>query len=444
MPNGINKTISILLIAGMIWGGSALVLGTYAMFSDQVIINASTFQTGTLDLKISATTVDFIPGSIVVGATSSFDVVVADNGSILPKYEVAIQNAVDDVCRYFDINAWRNGQLVYSGGLAGFYISELTLAVNGDGLVSSDGWHFVLNVNSLDGVDNIASWSQCRFNLGFKAWQENIGNKDEGFQFSKNMPLSITFSGDLPKIKVNAPNGAEFWYAVDDKCTKNNHCRDWCVLHGMNNKCEYEITWDAKSDNEHSNSALLIDVLYSTDSGNTWLPKIASKTTNTGRFVWKIPYDNSFVSDMARIKVIATDKKDDLQWNWDQSDADFSVRSISYDEIMGQDLEIKKPTGNNGQNVNDGNNLSSLDEGTIIEPSTSEEINAGIVQISNVTPADGKAVGESVESPKATAEEPVQEKPTDVPGEAVKPVEAQRESLPELVLPDASAAKVEI
>jgi len=59
--------------------------------SSQAVLSASVFQAGTLDLGVGTTTADFVPDTIGVGATSSFDAAVSDKGSVALKYEVAAE-----------------------------------------------------------------------------------------------------------------------------------------------------------------------------------------------------------------------------------------------------------------------------------------------------------------------------------------------------------------
>jgi hypothetical protein len=149
----------------------------------------------------------------------------------------------------------------------------------------------------------------------------------------------------MPTVNVTYPNGGEVWYIIDDQCVKygwcRDWCRDWCVAHGMDDKCQYGITWSAKSNGADPDSALGIDIWYSVDSGQNWLAKIAAQVTNSGKFSWKIPYNSRYVSEKGRIKVVATDKNDSSIWNWDQSDADFCPPLLSLDDLISQSLGIQ-------------------------------------------------------------------------------------------------------
>jgi len=93
---------------------------------------------------------------------------------------------------------------------------------------------------------------------------------------------------------------------------------------------------DAKNSGNNPGGKLNIDIWYSTDSGQSWLAKIAGQIANNGKFYWKIPYDMRFVSDKARIKVDATDEQDPTSRSSDTSDADFCPPLLSIEDLMNQ------------------------------------------------------------------------------------------------------------
>lgn len=107
----------------------------------------------------------------------------------------------------------------------------------------------------------------------------------------------------------------------------------------------YDLKWTATNPNG-DNSALIIDIWYSSDSGATWA-KIATSTENDGIFNWRVPLTiNGYYvpSSHARIKVAAWGPENFMIQNWDMSDEDFCP-PIDYSLLTPEELEYLKGMG---------------------------------------------------------------------------------------------------
>jgi hypothetical protein len=356
-------------------------LPAFAYFSNTRRSENNIFSTGTLGLETATSTVDFVPDTIAGNATSTFDVVVSDDGTIEPEYEVLARDIVGDgeACQYLEINAVRNDLPEFSGSLELFKVSDLSFATStADGSVLPDNWHFEIKFSD-SAAKNIANGSKCDFNLVFNAWQNGIGDKTDGFHSLKIIPVSIKLA-NVPTVTVMYPNGypqpLNTWYIVPADCVNHDWCQDWCVAHNMNDQCQYKITWDAINNGGKNKEDLTIDIWYSTNSGQAWQEKVAQGAPNNGSFLWKIPYDYSLVSETARIKVVATDINDPTNTNWDESDADFCPPLFTMEDLENQEFGMLAASGAPTQDIS-------------IVPMTLEDINHDI----NYTATQGAADG---------------------------------------------------
>ncbi len=136
--------------------------------------------------------------------------------------------------------------------------------------------------------------------------------------------------GPDPIVKVNAPNGGEYWTVGQ----------------------EYEISWTARDDVEVTS----IDILLSTDGGENYDEVIATDLADTGSHLWTVP---AIESEMCRVKVIAYDA--DLNTGEDVSDDDFTVTPYGPEVVYSVDMSVDpgwsteglwawgQPTGSGGQ-----------------------------------------------------------------------------------------------
>ncbi len=426
-----NKKIgaNLFLTALPVFLTAGLIQIALAYFGSARVSGGNIFQTGVLAIDVATTTADFQPPVIEGSATSSFTAVIRDAGTIAPKYEIYSQNLAGDACAHAKISARRGGLLLFAGALDIFSISELAL----DGPLAGD-WRF--EIEFLPSAKDLVIGSKCQFELVFHAWQANLAERENGFHVQNILPLSIQYSTQLPVVRVAYPNGGQRWFIVDDECVKHNWCRDWCEAKGMNRQCEYDILWEARAGGPNPNNALWIDIWYSVDSGQTWLAKIASRIPNIGKFLWKIPYDPRFISDKARVKVVAFDKQNEALWNYDTSDADFCPPLLSIEDLMNQASSGIEPVVDFAGVMAFENNGSSTLDSDLIAPMTIEQINRDLASINGSTteeiiilPSASQPVAETslpeseLESASESQSEP---EPTPIaPAEPIAPIKPE-------------------
>ncbi|MCU0653507.1 MAG: hypothetical protein MUD10_04570 [Candidatus Pacebacteria bacterium] len=385
-------------------GLAATVRTTASVFSDDESSPPAIVNLGTLDFIAATTSEGFVPLQVAPSQKARGQAGLINKGNLPFQYSVGIEKTGggENVCEFMQLEAYLGGILVYQGGLINFATSSIEFAT------TTADWSFDVSYPA-DALGNIGIGRDCQFKIKFIGWQLAADHPGAGFFDEEEIEGNIEVIADAPSVKVVYPNGGEHWYIVADECVNYDWCRNWCVLRGMNNKCEYEILWDAKRGGPRPNHALWIDAWYSTDSGQTWLAKIADKIPNTGKFLWKIPYDLRFVSDKARIKVVARDKQDASIWNWDESDADFCPPLLSIEDLVnrtsGQAAEelftapaASSTTAAGGLAIIEAQeSATSTDETQAVIPMTMEDINREINQINNSDPS-AENMGSIVES----------------------------------------------
>ena len=413
MIREIKKIIAVLLIVAMDWSGLSAVFGTYALLTSEATITDAFFEVGALKLDMATTTVDFVPAAIDAGAVSLFEITVRDGGSLAPEYGILVQDIFGNInaCPYLELTVLRNNEPVYSGSLASFNLTNLSLAATTTENIASDNWNFQLKFSAL-AAQNITADPVCAFDFVFNAWQKDIASGN-GFHFQQKIPVSIKLLTSSPKARVIYPNGGEYWYIVDPQCVDHEWCQNWCRVHGMNSQCQYEILWDARNP-IGPDSDLLVNLWYSADSGQTWLPKFANNIPNTGSFLWKLPYDARYVSDKARIRLNATNSKYPALAVEDISDQDFCPPLLSIEDLMNQtfDLEDDIVGGNSiveatstqdiafvPMTIEEINQDIHIINNPVVATSTEEVIQQPVLPIANLEPAPD-------DSQNATAEQP--------------------------------------
>jgi len=317
--NSVIKIISLLLIIGLNWTGLSAVWETFAYFNDDETSSENIYSAGTLDFSLDSS-----------GDDASRDVNIINNGTLGFQYRVKTDNISGKLCNYLNLSADLEGTSVYIEPLSGFdyeagEFSDLT-----------DNWHFATSLSG-DGLD--LQNKTCNFDLVFDAVQiDGIGFSDQEI-ISNN----IASNNWLPIVDLTYPVGGETWYIVPDSCPSIATCSLWCQDHGMSANCEYPITWTA-TNQIGPNSDLLIDLYFSRDSGADWLSQIASGEENDGKFWWKVPYNNDYVTDHARIKVKVTHKVYSSLWADDMS-GDFCPPMLTLSDILGipEILEMPAP-----------------------------------------------------------------------------------------------------
>lgn len=333
-----SKIIALLMLLALAWPSLKTVPATWGLFDDTETSPQAIQRLGTLDFITATTTGGFVPSQIVPDQKSRLQVDLINAGNLPFQYDISVEQVSGDenVCEFMQMEAYAGGILLYRGGLINFATSSIEYST------STAEWSFNVSFPS-DALGNIGKGKNCQFKIKFTGWQLAADNPRAGFFDDEEINGQVQIMPDLPKVTVAYPNGGEHWYIVEDECVDYEWCSNWCVARGMNNKCEYEILWDAQSGTQEPKERLKIDIWYSTDSGQTWLAKIADGIPNNGKFYWKIPFDLSFVSDKARIKVVATDKEDPSLWGWDESDADFCPPMLSIEDLINRASSIEMP-----------------------------------------------------------------------------------------------------
>ena len=318
----IIKIICLLIIIGLNWAGLSAVLETFAYFSDTETSINNVFQAGTLDFSIPATP-DFSP-SVTPTATSSRSISLINEGTLGFQYIVQTSNATDTLCDYLNLTANLNGNPVYNSTLTSFTYNA------GEFSTSTDDWEFTVTLTSSE--PNLQNKS-CQFKFVFEGWQVGFSDSSSGFSDREEIINNVTTGDWLPRVTVIYPNGGEIWYLVPDGCPNKPWCSAWCQAQGMNANCQYPIKWTA-TNQIGPDIDLLINIYFSADSGATWMAQIANDTENDGVYWWKPPFNMSYVTGQARIKVKATHKDYPFLTDWDMSDDNFCPPLLTFEELL--------------------------------------------------------------------------------------------------------------
>jgi len=365
IKEAVLKISASLLIVCFSWNSLSAVVETMSYFNDTES-SSGNFSAGSLDFYLSSDS-DFSPDQINIGENSIRDVKVVDSGILPFRYGVSsLKTGGDDaLCSALLIEAKFGLEIKYSGSLEGLAVESILISDTGE-----DSWSFTVNLPE-DPSPELQSKS-CQFNLIFNGWQDNFLVGPFGFSDVEEIENNISTGVWGPDVTVTYPNGGEVWYLLPPGYARP----------GLG---QYDITWTASSP-VYEPLQLLIDIWYCKNSGENCFYQIASATENDGVHTWTIPYDSSFVSHEARIKIKATDPLG--SWDEDMSDADFCPPMLSPFEAMQLVYMLNQE------------NAESSDS----EPEI--ELPESIVEV--VTPS----VNETVEiQPEALAEEPVFEEP---------------------------------
>lgn len=422
------KMIAILLIVCLNWTGLSAVLNTFAYFND-LELSSATYSVGSLDFSLRSGQGDFIPeNDMIPGSNVSRDIYIKKEGTLPFKYKAyseAVLTSCDiDLYNSLELKVWYNYYTATPTDPD--YHEHRTMALKYDGLLK-DFIDFDTNPDDLDlripnshpHFENIfyeqdEHWlyysvtlpdgapvslqnKLCNFKFVFDGWQTDFSDPSYGFSDTEEIMNSISTGDWSPQVEMIYPNGGEQWYIVSDSCPSNPYCSDWCVAHGMNANCEYGLEWLA-TNTIGPDEDLWIDLHYSPDSGSSWLtPQIADDTDNDGIFWWKIPYDSDYISDQARIKVVATHKTYPTLTAWDMSDADFCPPMLSETDIM---LMMFSPILDVSDNSGGGTDEQPEDEDSSTEQGTTTEDEQG-------TTTDESIIEEPEESKDAEEEQSV-------------------------------------
>jgi len=393
------KTVVVLLIVCLNWTGLSAVLNTIAYFSDSEL-SSGVYEVGSLDFSLRSGQSNFVPvENMIPGSSAARDIYIKKEGTLPFGYKtVSGATSTDcdlDLYDNLELKVWYNYYtatptdpgyhddrvmvLKYNGLLKDFETdpTDLDLIIPNshsyfyNKFYELDEHWFYYNITLPEGVPANLQNKNCQFKFLFDGWQAELTASSSGFSDMEEITGSLSTGDWSPQAQVVYPNGGETWYIVPDSCPDNPLCSAWCQSHGMNENCEYNLQWLA-SNSIGSDEDLLIDIYYSADSGNSWLAQIVNGTENDGTFLWKIPWDSSYISDQARIKVVATHKDYPTLTDWDMSDADFCPPMLSEAEIM---MMMFDPEMDVSASSNGGDNLPELPEenGSVEQEITTEE-----------------------------------------------------------------------
>ncbi|MCX6737606.1 MAG: hypothetical protein NTX26_02655 [Candidatus Parcubacteria bacterium] len=317
MRKSFIKIIAIALIVGLNWTGLSAVIETIAYFNDTETSLSNSYTAATLDFSLNQQA-NFSP-NIIPTNLSTETIGVVNDGNLNFQYKIKVDNLIGDLCNYLELKASLGGiDVGYTGALKDFTYSK-------DEMTAPEDWIFTTNLTS---SDPLLQNQTCTFDFIFDGWQTDLSDSSQGFS-DKEIIGNVVTAGDwTPDVKVIYPNGGEEWYLVPGGSAWSS----WCSAHGMNSNCEYPISWTA-TNKIGPDSDLWIDIYFSPDSGANWL-LIVNDTENDGIYQWKIPYDVSYITGQARIKIEATHKVYPLITNWDMSDADFCPPLMTLDDLI--------------------------------------------------------------------------------------------------------------
>jgi len=124
-----------------------------------------------------------------------------------------------------------------------------------------------------------------------------------------------------PVVDVTYPDGGE----------------EWLLIHpiyfepGLNN---HQITWTAVNPNGLDKD-LKIDIWFCDNSGNECLVQIADNISNTGLYIWDVPWnDHRLRTHQARIIIVAADSLNPAIQGWDSSKRNFKITALTELETM--------------------------------------------------------------------------------------------------------------
>ncbi len=363
-----------MLIAALNWASLNAVFDTVAYYSASASVTGITFSAGILNFSLLAPA-DFpeIKNQVDV---SNRAVKITDTGDIEFLYAVSVATATTtiDVCDNLLLDASLDGISVFNGKLADFNYDA------GEYATTTADWLFSVKV---DDFDKVIYDSDCYFDFVFTGRQ----TEGPGFTHTETLSNHVRVVRNAPIVDVIYPDGGQVWYSVDPLCLANAACRHWCATRDpdkMNGDCQYEIKWTAH--NPYGlDSDLLVDLYYSNDSGQTWLPPFAVNEENDGSFFWKVPYDMAYVTHLARIKVVAHGKNNAAFTGEAVSENDFCPPMLSIEDLMNQIGDLGGTgSANSGSIEPRPVSDASLDPAEI-KPMTAEEITTAIDDIRGAT-----------------------------------------------------------
>ena len=349
------KILAVLLLTALNWQAILSIGESFAYYTDIEISSGNIYSASVLDFSLRSGQADFIPPAqnMIPGTSTARDIYITKLGELDFKYR-AYSEPVGGLCNsdlyntlqlkvwynWYDATGTKHMDLKYDGLLKDFYINQNDPDLQiynshpyypNPFYAENEHWLY-FQITLPEDIGNLQN-KTCQFKFVFDGWQTDFNSLLPGFSDTEEILNTISTGDWMPKVTVIYPNGGEIWYMVPDNCPDIPACSAWCQQHGMNENCQYPIEWTAIN-KIGPDMDLWIDIYYSVDSGQTWMAQIADNTENDGIFWWKIPYDPSYISDHARIKVEAIHKEYSFLTDWDMSDDDFCPPMLSINEIL--------------------------------------------------------------------------------------------------------------
>ena len=307
VKNSILKIIVFSIIIGLNWTGILAVGKTLAYFSDTESSNAN-ITVAALDFSVPSNPApDFSPD--ITPVQNSFRTInLENNGNLDFEYEVRVEDVVGDLCGYLTLQDDLTGDV----WLLNDFVSATTT------FSEKLSWTFTAQLtNNNESLQN----QTCNFNFVFDGWQPELCEPNSGFSDNEEIANVITSGVWSPEVTVIYPNGGEIWYLVPPGY----------AYPGFG---QYELLWEAVSP-IYDGLQLAIDIWFCKESGANCFHQIVSGTENDGSYWWTLPYESDFMTDEARIKVVATDPGG--LTGEDMSDVDFCPPMLTMDDLA--DLE---------------------------------------------------------------------------------------------------------
>jgi len=241
------------------------------------------------------------------------------------------------------------------GGLGN--TADMLVLKNPDGLI----------IDQLNWGTPVSTWANWNSNL----WNPGATDVPDGHMLSR-VPTGYDTDQasdfvDLgpPQITVVSPNGGEVWWV------------------GRTSTVE----WLATNSNG-ADSALSIDLWYSSDSGVTW-GNIVKGIANTGSYNFRVPlcFDDGHgdcyyaPSETARVKAVAWGPENFMVQDWDMSDEDFCP-PIDYSLLLPEEIEMLKSMGL----WEGGDEILLIDELIIEIATTTDELATTTAEVATTTP----------------------------------------------------------
>lgn len=271
---------NLILFGGII--GLTIPFFTWASYQDKEISENNSVVAASLDAKVTAGESELqlstTASDMLAGDSLARTATIENVGGLEFKYEVAFKKASgeDILCSALQLDAKKNGTLVYSGNLNNFDYKLGDLNFGAD-----EKWNFEINLpNNIDkSLENL----DCNFKFIWTAWQTDFAKPNKGWVDEEEINGNEIHSGNwinLEDVVLNEfipnPVGNDNNKINDSRCRNAGECGEWVELY---NKGSQDINVDGwyLYDN-YDNHSLKITNLNAdnnndlTDSGEVILP----------------------------------------------------------------------------------------------------------------------------------------------------------------------------